>query len=36
MTPSALVGENLTGESTLVKILAGVHHPDAGEVVFAG
>src|SRR6266849_8093995 len=28
----ALVGENGSGKSTLVKILAGVHRPDAGEV----
>ncbi|WP_432206105.1 sugar ABC transporter ATP-binding protein, partial [Arthrobacter agilis] len=27
----ALVGENGAGKSTLVKILAGVHQPDAGE-----
>ena len=27
-----LVGENGSGKSTLVKILAGVHRPDAGEV----
>jgi ABC-type sugar transport system ATPase subunit/ribose/xylose/arabinose/galactoside ABC-type transport system permease subunit len=28
----ALMGENGSGKSTLVKILAGVHRPDAGEV----
>ena len=27
----ALVGENGAGKSTLVKILAGVHQPDAGR-----
>ena len=32
----ALVGENGAGKSTLVKILAGVHAPDAGEFVVAG
>ncbi|MFJ6651464.1 sugar ABC transporter ATP-binding protein [Microbacterium sp. NPDC091313] len=31
----ALVGENGAGKSTLVKILAGVHAPDAGEFVVA-
>ena len=27
----ALVGENGAGKSTLIKILAGVHQPDAGR-----
>jgi rhamnose transport system ATP-binding protein len=29
----ALVGENGAGKSTLVKILAGVHQPDAGQIL---
>jgi rhamnose transport system ATP-binding protein len=32
----ALVGENGAGKSTLVKILTGVHQPDAGEIFFEG
>ncbi|MEY4761655.1 MAG: hypothetical protein RLZZ200_1511 [Pseudomonadota bacterium] len=32
----ALMGENGAGKSTLVKILAGVHRRDAGEVLLAG
>lgn len=31
-----LVGENGAGKSTLIKILSGVHAPDAGEVVWSG
>jgi rhamnose transport system ATP-binding protein len=31
-----LVGENGAGKSTLVKILAGVHQPDAGRVLVSG
>jgi simple sugar transport system ATP-binding protein len=32
----ALVGDNGAGKSTLVKVLAGVHAPDAGEILFEG
>src|SRR5204863_8948304 len=32
----ALVGENGAGKSTLVKILAGVHQPDAGSLEVDG
>jgi|SRR5450759_3808667 len=32
----ALVGDNGAGKSTLVKVLAGVHQLDAGEIVFEG
>ncbi len=32
----ALVGENGAGKSTLVKILAGVHAPDAGDFLVGG
>ena len=32
----ALVGENGAGKSTIVKMLAGVHRPDAGAIVLDG
>src|SRR3954447_7767058 len=32
----ALLGENGAGKSTLVRILAGDHSPDSGEIVIAG
>ena len=32
----ALVGENSAGKSTMVKILAGVHQPDSGELLIDG
>ena len=31
-----LVGDNAAGKSTLMKILTGVHRPDAGYIVFEG
>ncbi|MEV5935180.1 sugar ABC transporter ATP-binding protein [Streptomyces sp. NPDC052079] len=32
----ALIGENGAGKSTLIKLLTGVHRPDAGDIVFLG
>ena len=32
----ALVGDNGAGKSTLVKTIAGIYHPDAGEMLFGG
>lgn len=32
----ALIGENGTGKSTLMNLIFGVHHPDAGEVLIDG
>jgi len=32
----ALVGENGAGKSTFIKVLAGVHQPDGGEIILNG
>jgi len=32
----ALLGENGAGKSTLIKVLAGVHQRDGGEIMFQG
>lgn len=32
----AIVGENGAGKSTLIKIIAGVHKPDSGEIILNG
>src|ERR1700737_2321583 len=32
----ALVGDNGAGKSTLVKVLAGVHQPSTGTIIFGG
>src|SRR5690242_9844603 len=32
----ALCGENGAGKSTLMNIIAGVHSPDAGEIILGG
>src|SRR3954466_11030589 len=31
-----VLGQNGAGKSTLIKVLSGVHHPDAGEILWNG
>ena len=33
---TALIGENGAGKSTLVKVLTGIHQPDAGDIFLSG
>ncbi len=35
-TVLGLVGENGAGKSTLIKLLSGLHQPDAGQIIFSG
>lgn len=35
-TVHALVGENGAGKSTLIKVLAGIHQPETGDMIFDG
>ena len=35
-TIHGLVGENGAGKSTLIKVLAGIYHPNKGEVILEG
>jgi inositol transport system ATP-binding protein len=35
-TVHALMGENGAGKSTLMKVLAGIHQPDSGEIIYQG
>src|SRR3954462_8526587 len=32
----ALLGENVAGKSTLIKVITGAHQPDAGDIEVAG
>lgn len=33
---TALVGDNGAGKTTLVKVVAGINHPDSGEIIYEG